>query len=150
MKEDRAQLARKLKTRFRVSRVIAVIFPAALFASLVVLPWSIERIEFQQAKSGFAETWCATYGTDSSELGEEQWLTFIEEHRGFLEENFHALGIEAAEGLGSEPTRVLKLDYLLRRANGSGGFKEFSWFGEWFTAHFHFFQFPGGSAPKCG
>lgn len=159
MTEDRVQLARTLKTRARLARVLAVIVPIAVVAGLVVVPWSIERIEFQQAKSDFAETWCATYGTDPTDIGADKWLAYVAANQDFLEENFHTLGIKAAEafaedrwlvGVGlqtGEPEEFLMLEYAVERYGG--GYVEYYWFSEWFRTHFSFFGFPGGGAPRC-
>lgn len=146
-------LSSRLRMRSRLSWGFAIA-GLAVAITVAINPWVQARLEFERAKAGFEETWCSTYGTNPSDIGADQWLSYVEANRDFLEANFHALGIEGVEAFqaytysGDEVESLLMLEYAIARYGG--GFIEYHWFSEWFSAHFRFFGFPGGVAPKCG
>lgn len=152
MKSERLKLAMKLQMRARVTRALALLVPISMVTALVLVPWSIERIEFQQAKSDFADTWCGTFGTDAPDFDTTvaEWNRYIDRNRGFLESNWHVLGIDqwrVSNNRGPDEYRdVLMLNAQVQYWDG--GWPR-QWFQGFFPHHFAFFGFPHDGPPLC-
>lgn len=155
MKTDLVSLARRLRTRSRVARVLAVFLPVAVVAGLVVVPWSIERVEFQRAKGDFAGTWCATFGAEAPDFDstKAEWTEFVERNRGFLQSNWHILGVDqwrvSSYRANPEYRDVLMLEVDVQSWNQRDDNWPPQWYRGFFPHHFAFFGFPHDGPPSC-
>jgi len=143
--------------RSRIARTVlalAVLVPMVAFVGVVGVPWGVERFEFQQAKRDFANTWCATLGSDAPDfdVAVSAWSQYVERNRVFLESHWHVLGLNdwnVASYGPEEYQDVLMLEADVLSWQRYGGDWPPQWLWGYFPVHFSFFDFPGDAPPPC-
>lgn len=111
---------------------------------------------------GFGSTWKCTLlemslcrvarAPDLDSTGVE-WTEYVERNRGFLESNWHILGIDQwrvpSYGRGPDEYRdVLMLEAAVQSWNQRDGWPP-QWYRGFFPYHFAFFGFPHDGPPLC-
>lgn len=156
MKRARHDLVKRLRARRLVGVIAFWSLLAVMLTVLVVAPWIAGRLEFERAKSDFAQTWCETYLSDPSDPATEEWLAYAERHRPLLEQNFDVLGLEdfvaydsaSASRNGIDPVFSGDALFLEARTYGYPRSRNTDW--DWgFPEHFEFFGFPPEGPETC-
>lgn len=173
---DGASAAKRLGHRrlFQRSLVaLAAVLVAIGVGWIIVSPSVEDRAKFDAVKADFAQTWCATYGEDPTDIASASgpWLSFVERNRDFLEENFDQLGATSTSLEGTvKKNNMIELtvedflaverelneladelasdfpdeDISVEELTGGSFPPESFWFGYAFPRHFQFFDFGGG------